>query len=78
MELEMNVNKQCDLFADLVSKVCNENRSGTVDLPSSQLTDEIWEEIVKYNLNPENPCLVYLLDSPTDNQVKVKVVCKTA
>ncbi|MEW6697994.1 MAG: hypothetical protein AB1341_11705 [Bacillota bacterium] len=78
MELDMNVNKQSDLFAALVSKVCNENQPGIVALQSSELNDEVWEEIVKYNLNPESPCLVYLEDSSTDNQVKVKVVCKTA
>lgn len=78
MELDVNVNKERDLFTDLVSKVCNDNQPGIIALQPSELTDEVWEEIVKYNLNPESPCLVYLEDSSTDNQVKVKVVCKTA
>lgn len=77
MELISNVDKN-NLFTELVNKVCPETKKGTFTLRANEVTDDVWEEIVKNNLNPKSPCLVYFIDSPTDNQVEVKVVCKTA
>lgn len=78
MELDICENRQNSLFANLVDKVCKGTSLGksSFSIQPSELTDEVWKEIIKYNLDPESPCFLYFEDSSADN-TEVKVVCKT-
>lgn len=80
MELDSSAYKQDSLVADLVDKVSkgiNRARSfESISLRPNDSIEEVWEDIVKNNLDPKSPCLVYFVDSPTEKDIMVKVVCK--
>ncbi|AEG59242.1 hypothetical protein [Desulforamulus ruminis] len=80
MELDRGTVKQDSLAANLVNKICRQNSCGTslqsIFLQPNDSIEEVWKEFVKNNLDPDSPCLVYFVDSPTEKDIMVKVVCK--
>jgi len=72
----MEVNEPGSLFANLGCGFTSDDSCRIVSLPTHQSTNELWKEIVKHNLDPEAPCLIYFEGRHTDDNINIKVVCK--
>ncbi|MDO7786292.1 hypothetical protein [Desulforamulus aquiferis] len=81
MELEFCEVSHISLVTNLVGEVCEGVNEGKVaksfSLQASKLTEEVWKEIVNYNLDPNAPCFLYFEDSSAEN-IQVRVVCKNS
>ncbi|RYD05025.1 hypothetical protein N752_11725 [Desulforamulus aquiferis] len=64
MELEFCEVSHISLVTNLVGEVCEGVNEGKVaksfSLQASKLTEEVWKEIVNYNLDPNAPCFYIL------------------